>query len=133
VWRVLYAARSDMMARAQFPHEMTVVAGTQAAEARLNKLVIMKMSRLCRTKHDQDDENSSDDDDDASDEEDDDIDEDPILEHQEVKHPGGVNRVRCMPQQTNIVASWSDNGHAYVWDISGPLRVMNEVCDCVIV
>ncbi|RUP07427.1 WD40-repeat-containing domain protein [Jimgerdemannia flammicorona] len=50
----------------------------------------------------------------------DDLDEDPILEHRSVRHNGGVNRVRVMPQQEDrrIAATWSDMGKVHVWDLA---------------
>jgi len=68
---------------------MTVytVTGTQADKASNNKLLVMKLSQLARTRHD----DGSDEDDD---EDDDSPEDDPILEHVYIKHEGTVNRVR---------------------------------------
>jgi len=65
-------------------HTVYIVAGTQAAKPGDNKLMVMKMSQLCRTSEDSDDDNSDDSD----------VEEDPILETRHVAHHGGVNRVR---------------------------------------
>ena len=115
--------------RSQFPYTVYAVAGTQADQPQRNKLVVMKMSSLCRSRRTEDDESDSDSDsdDDASSSGSDDLDDDPILEHQEIRHTGGFNRVRSMPQQSHVVASWSDTGRVSVWDISGQLRTLAEV------
>lgn len=72
--------------RETFPMTAYIVTGSQAERPKDNKLYIMKMSQLHRTKHDDDDEMADDDDDD--------LDEDPILESKTVSHYGGVNRLR---------------------------------------
>lgn len=88
-----------------------VVTGTQADVPTNNKLVVMKMSQLSRTLKE---ENSDDDDDDDED----DVDEDPILEHRSIRHMGGVNRIRAMPGEPSVVATWSDIGRVFLYDIS---------------
>ena len=101
--------------RKKFPHRCTVVAGTQADEVSNNKLLVLGLRDMHKTKHDGDEDSDMDD----SDSEDDDaVDDDPILESRHVKHTGGVNRVRCMPQNSSIVASWADTGRVYLWDLS---------------
>lgn len=69
---------------------------------------------------------------DASDEEEDeddenDLDEDPILEHRSIRHPGGVNRIRAQPlpasqllgpvSQPYFAATLADTGSFHIWDI----------------
>lgn len=63
-----------------------MVTGTQAAKAVDNKIMIMKISQLHKTKYDG---GSSDEDSD-----DDALDEDPIFEQRSIRHMGGVNRIR---------------------------------------
>ncbi|KAI9350819.1 WD40-repeat-containing domain protein [Obelidium mucronatum] len=81
--------------RKQFPMTSYIVAGSQAEKAKDNKLYVMKMSELHRTKHDNDDDM----DEDSGDE---DLDEDPILEFKTVPHNGGVNRF----------------GKVHIWDLT---------------
>jgi ribosome assembly protein RRB1 len=86
---------------------MYMVAGTQADNPSKNKIMFMKLSQLHKTRHDGrspkfcfvlafsqqyivlsvDDSDFEEDDDDV-------LDDDPILEHRHVPHPGGVNRIR---------------------------------------
>uniref|UniRef100_A0A7S2YH96 Histone-binding protein RBBP4 N-terminal domain-containing protein n=1 Tax=Entomoneis paludosa TaxID=265537 RepID=A0A7S2YH96_9STRA len=47
---------------------------------------------------------------------------DPVVEHYSIKHYGGVNRVRCMPQQQNIVATWSDTGKVNLFNVESILQ-----------
>ncbi|KAJ3112009.1 ribosome biosynthesis protein rrb1 [Phlyctochytrium bullatum] len=96
--------------RTKFPMTSYLVAGSQAEREKDNKLYIMKMSDLHRTKHDDDDE---------ADDDEDDLDDDPILDFRTIPHNGGVNRVRTMPHpEAQVVATWSETGKVYVWDIS---------------
>lgn len=117
--------------RTRFPHTMTAVVGTQAEWQDKNKLTVMKLSDLARTgvrektEKEIDDEHlgeeydAEDDDVDSDDEEE--IDLDPVLEHFSLKHSGGVNRVRSMPQKQEIVATWSDKGCVNLFNIGGIL------------
>ena len=34
----------------------------------------------------------------------------PVLHYKQLSHMGGINRVRVMPQQSGVVATWGDNG-----------------------
>jgi len=72
----------------QYPHTAYLVAGTQADSPTNNFIYVMKVTDLHRTKHD-DPDNSDDDSDD-----DDDLDDDPIVEARQIKHHGGVNRLK---------------------------------------
>ncbi len=124
--------------RTRFPHSMIVAAGSQADRADRNKLTIMKLSDLARTGgkektekeledeilgEEYDKEENSDDE-----EEEDDVEEDvdPILEHFSLRHNGGVNRVRVMPQRNEVVATWSDSGAVNVYNIRGVLDSFNR-------
>ena len=42
----------------------------------------------------------------------------PRLHARLLKHHGGVLRVRAMPQQPTLVATWSDSGTVQVWDVA---------------
>eukprot|EP00002_Diphylleia_rotans_P026183 TRINITY_DN520_c0_g1_i2.p1 TRINITY_DN520_c0_g1~~TRINITY_DN520_c0_g1_i2.p1 ORF type:complete len:490 (-),score=126.08 TRINITY_DN520_c0_g1_i2:297-1766(-) len=107
--------------RNSFPVTLYMVAGTQASRANQNKILLMKMSDLHRTKYDEDDE------DDSGSENSDDLDDDPILESRAISHMGGVNRIRSMPQQPHIIATWADQPAAvHMWDLSADLRSIDR-------
>jgi len=114
--------------REVFPHEMTIVTGTQAMEATKNVLSVIRVSRIKKTRRDAD----ADEDMEASDSDDD---EDggsdaPTLTVASVVHHGCVNRVRAMPQRPSTCASWSDSGHVMIWDLSAQLKkVMTSTND----
>ncbi|KAJ3332797.1 ribosome biosynthesis protein rrb1 [Blyttiomyces sp. JEL0837] len=98
--------------RKTFPMTTYIAAGSQAEKAKDNKIYVMKMSELHRTKHDNDDDM----DEDSGDE---DLDEDPILESRTVPHNGGVNRLRAMTHpESHVVATWSEVGKVYIWDLT---------------
>jgi ribosome assembly protein RRB1 len=120
--------------RTRFPHSMIVAAGTQADRADRNKLTIMKLSDLCRTGAKEKTEKELEDeilgeeydregnDSDDSENEDDEVEDmDPVLEHFSLKHMGGVNRIRAMPQKPEIVATWSEIGNVNMYNIGGIL------------
>eukprot|EP01101_Sappina_pedata_P009175 TRINITY_DN526_c0_g1_i2.p1 TRINITY_DN526_c0_g1~~TRINITY_DN526_c0_g1_i2.p1 ORF type:complete len:508 (-),score=228.34 TRINITY_DN526_c0_g1_i2:81-1604(-) len=98
--------------RTKFPHTMYTVAGTQTAGTVSNKLVVMKLSQLNKTKHDDDSEEESDDE----------LEDDPIVEHKFVNHRGAVNRIRSMPQNSHIVANWSETGEVHIWDLMSLMK-----------
>jgi len=106
--------------RVKLPGTAFVVAGTQADKPGNNKIFVMKMSEMHRTRREEEDEDEDDKDDDADIEEDV-RDENAKIEHRWIKHTGAVNRIRCMPQNPNIVASWSDTGRVFLWDLSPQL------------
>lgn len=115
--------------RTKFPMTSYVVSGTQADKADKNKLVVMKWSNLQKTNKDGIDDEDDEDEisrkyklDEDSESEDEDNDEDPDLEFRMIKHSGGVNRVRAMPQMSTLVASWSDNGSVYVHNVFAELE-----------
>ncbi|KUF80288.1 Glutamate-rich WD repeat-containing protein [Phytophthora nicotianae] len=106
--------------RSRFPMTVFMVAGTQATNADDNQITVMKMSELHKTKHN----DGSDSEDDDSDDEDE-TEGDPVLESRSIPHPGGVNRIRCMPQSSNIVATWSDRKKVHLWDIAKQLESLD--------
>eukprot|EP00771_Trimastix_marina_P003895 gnl/Trimastix_PCT/606.p1 GENE.gnl/Trimastix_PCT/606~~gnl/Trimastix_PCT/606.p1 ORF type:complete len:528 (+),score=165.63 gnl/Trimastix_PCT/606:42-1625(+) len=93
-----------------YPHTMYCCAGTQATQATGNKVSIMRVTDLYRTKHDDDDS------DDDSDSDDENMDDDPTLDVLSFKHMGTVNRLRSMPQLSGVVATWSDRGRVSIFD-----------------
>jgi len=92
--------------RTGYPFTMYAVSGTQADELKNNRLYVVKISDIEQIADDEDDDGLSDDDEDAT------------LHYKYFNHDGGVNRVRSMPQQANIVATWADTGKVHVWDIA---------------
>ncbi|CAM9674405.1 unnamed protein product [Hapterophycus canaliculatus] len=78
----------------------------------------MKLSDLNRTGRKKQRNDGSDNDDESSDEEGpDETDDDPTLDHINIPHKGGVNRVRSMPQRPGVVATWSETSNVHVWDL----------------
>ncbi|RKP15073.1 WD40-repeat-containing domain protein [Piptocephalis cylindrospora] len=99
--------------RTRFPHTAYLVAGTQAERASDNEILVMKMSQLHRTNRDDQDQQEDGDSDDEA------VDDDPVLEHHSVKHPGGVNRIRLMPgDQGAWAATWADTGKVHIWNLN---------------
>lgn len=109
--------------RTKFPHTLTMVTGTQADKAVKNKVIVLKISDIHRTKQDEE----SDEEVDLEESDDDDLDEDPTVEDRKFAHNGGVNRVRVMPQKPNVLATWSDTGKVHMWDIQRELDQLNGV------
>jgi len=107
--------------RTRFPHTLTAVVGTQAGQPEENQLTVMKLSDLARILVETADDilgeeyNKEGDDDEDSDEED--LEIDPVLESFSIPHQGGVNRLRAMPQQSHIVATWSDMGQVNLFNL----------------
>ena len=62
--------------------------------------------------------------DDEDDSEEDHLDEDPTIEHLEMPHYGGVNRIRGMPQSPGIVATMSENKAVNIFDCRTALTSM---------
>ncbi|XP_019646384.1 PREDICTED: glutamate-rich WD repeat-containing protein 1-like [Branchiostoma belcheri] len=103
--------------RETFPLTAYMVAGTQAEIGRPNHVILMKMSNLNKTNTDEDDE----------DDESDDEEEKPQLDTVMFQHQGGVNRIRTtVVQGTHLAASWSDKGSVHIWDLSKPLRALED-------
>jgi ribosome assembly protein RRB1 len=105
--------------RSEFPHTLSMVAGTQALPGKSNYLAVMRVSNLTRGKHGPQKDNKDDSDDDIEMlESDGEEEEDAVFNVRKFAHKGGVNRVRCMPQNGCIIASWSDTAQVQVWDVS---------------
>ena len=60
--------------------------------------------------------------DDDGDEDDDEIDLDPVLENYSIKHHGGINRVRSMPQRPEVIATWSETGSVNIFNVESVLK-----------
>lgn len=54
------------------------------------------------------------------------MDEDPTLEHIHVPHHGAVNRVRAMPQNSGIIGTMAETGHAHIFDVNAALKGMMQ-------
>jgi len=96
--------------RSKFPLSTTLICGTQADKPSNNKLMVTRLSNLVKTQEKDEDE---DDDEDDEDEED----EDPVVDVLKVPHQGSVNRVRVMPQEPHVVATWAETGRVHLWDL----------------
>ena len=46
------------------------------------------------------------------------MDDDPTLEHINVNHYGGVNRIRSMPQSAGIIATMADTSKVHIFDLT---------------
>lgn len=115
--------RDDLGAqRSAYPKTAYVVAGSQAENAADNRIYMMKWSNLRKTLKDgKEDSEDEDDGDDSSDEE-----AEALLEVKEVVHPGGVNRIRSMPQAPHIVATWSDTGKVHMWNLDAQRKALDK-------
>jgi ribosome assembly protein RRB1 len=109
-------------ARTRFPLAATVVLGSQADRPANNRLYVARLSNLTKTQPEKRDADS--------DEEDSDSDSEgegghPTMQSVAVPHAGGVNRVRVMPQEPHVVASWADTGKVHLWDIRPHLAALD--------
>eukprot|EP00357_Protocruzia_adherens_P002576 CAMPEP_0115038758 /NCGR_PEP_ID=MMETSP0216-20121206/43609_1 /TAXON_ID=223996 /ORGANISM="Protocruzia adherens, Strain Boccale" /LENGTH=519 /DNA_ID=CAMNT_0002419239 /DNA_START=164 /DNA_END=1723 /DNA_ORIENTATION=- len=113
-----YSERFDFQTN-PYPYTLYVVAGSQATGPK-NKIYVTKLSKLFKTKYD-DDEASGDSDHDDDDE------TDPIMEYQAIPVDAAVNRIRCSPfSGVPLVATWLENGDVSIWDISPQLEKIEE-------
>jgi len=113
-------------ARSRFPLTTTFVAGSQADKPSNNRLYVFHVSNLTKTQKTAKLEGEEDDDSDS--EEEDEGREGgkvPILKTVEIPHSGGVNKVRVMPQEPHVVATWSDLGKVHLWDIREALGALD--------
>lgn len=107
-----------------YPLTLTLLGGTQHEKVHCNNLFVIKLSNMHQTKSQKDDEN---DDDEESDSDSDDEDSKPILECATVRHPGSVNRVKVTKfSEKTIASSWSELGKIFIWDLSHPLKAVND-------
>lgn len=96
--------------RTRFPLTAYLLAGTQADRASQNKLEVLKVSDMHKTKNDDDsdDEAASDSDEDGE----------AVVTSRSIAHPtGAVNRVR-VGADGRFAAAWSDAGIVNIWDVS---------------
>lgn len=78
--------------RESFPLTMYLVAGTQASQAHVNSVIVMKLSNLRKTEKIEDEEDDDGDDDEDSDDETEE--KHPKMAGALIKHQGCVNRIR---------------------------------------
>ncbi|KAI3447831.1 hypothetical protein Pfo_004496 [Paulownia fortunei] len=123
------------LVRTEFPHTAYCVAGTQAEKASWNSIGIFKVSNISGKRRElapnKRNNNGSDMDSESSDSDEDDEEDGrgsgtPALQLPRVFHEGCVNRIRAMPQNPHICASWGDTGHVQVWDFSSHLNALVE-------
>ncbi|XP_055383252.1 glutamate-rich WD repeat-containing protein 1 [Condylostylus longicornis] len=112
----------------RFPMTSYMVAGTQAARAHVNNVIVMKMYNLHRTsKEDEDDEVSDDDD---VEEEDNDLESEekkPKMSCALIKHQGCVNRIRTTKLgNATLAASWSELGRVNIWNLNEQLVAIED-------
>mmetsp|Transcript_12029 Transcript_12029/g.28815 ORF Transcript_12029/g.28815 Transcript_12029/m.28815 type:complete len:460 (+) Transcript_12029:94-1473(+) len=122
----LDVVRDDLGAqRTSFPMTAYVVAGSQASKTEDNRLYMMKWHKLYKTSKD----GKEDDDDESEEEEDSDDEHEAALESKATPHPGGVNRVRSMPQAGHIVATWADTGKVHMWNLEAHRKALDKSGD----
>lgn len=105
-----------------FPMTSYIVAGTQAAKAHINNVIVMKMSNLQATQRDEDDESDSDEEENATAKK-----SRPFMDCALIKHPGCVNRIRCSKLGNKVLAStWSELGRVNIWDLSEQMLAVDD-------
>lgn len=122
--------------RNTFPYTLSFVAGTQANSAKMNHLAVMRVTNLTQGKHGQVTKKEEDSDDEmlraGDDSDEDEEEEDACLHVRKIAHTGGINRLRVMPQNSCIVASWADTAQVQIWDVSSMYQeILNEGDDKV--
>lgn len=107
----------------KFPQTAYLVAGTQADNPQLNKLLVLKMENLNPIK-----KKKSQGEDDSDIEEDSDDEEDlPLLNCISVPHSGCVNRVRAKQiGDKTIAATLSELGVVHLWDLDEGLQAIED-------
>lgn len=119
-----------------YPLSVSMVLGTQADRSNKNKLVCVRMSNMHRTgkksrkrttkEHDSDSESSEEENDDGDEEEEGIVhpDKNAVLQSADIRVDSTVNRVRVMPQRSNIVAVWTESGRVSLVDASPALDTL---------
>jgi len=90
-----------------------------------NKIFLLKLSDLGKTRESSDDDSGFDlnNDDDNEDS----VDSDPILEYKSVPHASGqINRTRAMPHQPHIVAAFSASSPVNIYDLKNHLNALDK-------
>ena len=111
--------------RNRFPLTMFLACGSQAERADRNCVTLLKLTDLNKTQEKgSDDEDSDDDNDDNN--SDDDLDDDPVMQHTNIPHRGGVNRIRSMPQSPGVIATLSDTSNVHIFDATKVYGTMQQ-------
>jgi ribosome assembly protein RRB1 len=111
--------------RETYPLTAYIVAGTQASQAHVNNIIVMKLSNLHKTNKEEDDDD--DDDDDDEEELNDEVLKHPKMAGALIKHQGCVNRIRStIINEKVIAASWSELGRVNLWDLSQQLDAVDS-------
>ncbi|KAK2964504.1 putative Ribosome assembly protein rrb1 [Blattamonas nauphoetae] len=91
----------------QYPLTIDLLMGTQTDRPENNFLNYLHIKNLSYTRREEDDDDMDDDDDDL-------VPEEKLFQ---IRHRGDVNRVRCMPQDSSICATWSSIGEVNIFDV----------------
>lgn len=112
--------------RTRFPMTGYFAAGSQADRPSSNRLYVIKVSEMHRTKYDSDEE--------VEDEDDEEggfgrrgrtgRDDDALVEFEAFRHEGGINRVRSCPQQPWYISTWGETGHVSIYDVREALQIL---------
>ena len=102
-----------------FPMTAYMVAGSQAEKKSDNKIYVMKWSEMEKTTNEDDVDSDEDSDDDVKKV------KEPIIRFEQIPHRGSVNRIRTM-NNTNIVATWNEDGEVGVYDITQALEELDN-------
>ena len=116
--------------RTSYPMSMYLVAGTQAAQAHLNSILVVKMSKINGIKSDDDDDEDESDEELSDDEDESSAGKRPVMSVAAIRHQGCVNRVRCtqMGEET-YVATWSELGKVHLWNLEEQLNALQDPKD----
>lgn len=107
--------------RDSYPQTAYLVAGTQASQAHVNNILVMRLSNLHKTSK----ETNDDDEEEESDDED--ISKEPKMAGALIKHQGCVNRIRTtILNNTVLAASWSELGRVNLWDLTRQLQAVDN-------
>jgi len=96
--------------RRDYPLTAYFVTATQAEEDEANQIIVNKISGLMNTKNDGSAEEDL---------------PDPKINCVASFHPSTANRVRSMPQQSNVVATWTESTGVMIWDVSAAIAASN--------
>lgn len=108
--------------RTKYPHTLYLAAGTQAPNKSDNKIFLLKLSDLGKTR-----DSDSDSGFDPDNEDDDSVDTEPMLEHKSIPHASGeINRTRAMPQQPHIVATFAAESTVNIFDLKAHLNTLDK-------
>ncbi|XP_063920431.1 glutamate-rich WD repeat-containing protein 1 [Zophobas morio] len=108
--------------RENYPLTAYIVSGTQASQAHVNNVIVMKLSNLHKTSKEEEE-----DDDDDDEDSDDEVSKNPKMTGALIKHQGCVNRIRSTIINDKVVAaSWSELGRVNLWDLTHQLEAVDN-------